>query len=226
MTKRARATLLPLLGTILSTCGLALADATAIRVTAVSELISGTNAQGQIDDYILKNDFVRVLIDDIPHPHGFANTGGNILDAATATGEDRFASLFSMFDNRFGRQANYTSLSIVNPGGGSATAQVRAIGVDSEDPSLAVVTDYRLSPNDRAVQITTTLTNNGVNPIRQLQVGDAIQWGLTNHFAPGWNNTNRNVLGDGYDIGGKTLNATWVGGNGQEAATASPSPAA
>ncbi len=215
MTTRAHAILLSILCTLLSTIGLASAAATAVRVASVSELIPGTNAQGQVDDYILKNDFVRVLIDDIPHPHGFANTGGNILDAATASGEDRFASLFSMFDNRFGRQANYTALSIMNPGGGVAVAQIRAIGVDSEDPSLAVVTDYRLGPNDKSVQITTTLTNNGVNPIRQLQVGDAIQWGLTNHFAPGWNNTNRNILGDGYDIGGKTLNAAWVGGNGQ-----------
>jgi hypothetical protein len=207
--------LIVLLTVMLTLSSTAHADATATQISSAAQLLPGSTAQGVIGDYLLANGFVRVVIDDIPNAHGFANTGGNILDAATATGEDRFASLFTMFDNRFGRQANYTAISIINAGGGINTAQIRVIGVDSSDPNVAISTDYFLGPNDRFVRLTTTLTNNGPNAIDQLQVGDAIQWGLTEHFAPGQLNTNRNVLGDGYDIGGLTFNQPWVAGNGQ-----------
>jgi hypothetical protein len=191
------------------------AAAVAQQITSPAQQIPGSTAQGRVGDWLLANDFVRVVLDDIANPHGFANTGGNIIDAATATGEDRFASMFTMFDNRFGRQANYDTLTVVDAGGGPATAHIRVSGVDSSDASIVVVTDYTLGPDDRFVKIVTTLTNTGSAAVAQLQVGDANQWGLTDSFAPGWNNNNRNVAGDGYDIGGVTLNAPWVAGNGQ-----------
>jgi hypothetical protein len=194
------------------------AQATAVQISSSGQLIPGVTADGQIGDYLLSNPQVRVVIDAIDHPHGFANTGGNIIDAADASGEDRFASMFTMFDNHFGRQANYATLTIINPGGGGQTAHIRCVGVDSENPEVAVATDYTLAPGDRFVTVVTTLTNNGKSDIQQLQVGDAVQWGLTTHFAPGWANLNRNVLGDGYDIGGKTLDCPWVAGDGQGSA--------
>lgn len=186
----------------------------AARVVAAGELIPGQTAQGSVGDYLLENALVRVLIDDIPRPHGFADTGGNLIDAAPVGAEDRFASIFTMFNNRFGRQARYETISIVDAGGGPATARIRVTGRDSEQPTLEVVTEYSLAPGDVFVRIDTTLTNLGSEPIQQMQVGDAIQWGLTTHFAPGWDNRGRNVPGDGHDIGGKTLDVEWVAGDG------------
>lgn len=190
------------------------AAASAVQITDVAQLVPGQNAQGQVGDCLLSNDYVRVVIDDIAHPHGFATTGGNVIDAATPTGEDRFASMFAMFDRRYGRHGKYSTLSIVNAGGGSNTAQVRVVGVDSEVPSLAVVTDYSLGPNDRFVTVVTTLTNNGSEAILTLPVGDSLQWGLTTHFVPSWSNANRNIPGDGFDIGGIGWSSPWVAANG------------
>ncbi|NJN64130.1 MAG: hypothetical protein HC882_04130 [Acidobacteria bacterium] len=132
----------------------------------------------------------------------------------TTSGEDLFASMFTLFDSTFGRQADYTTAAIINAGGGANTAVLRVSGVDSTNPSIAVVTEYALGPDDRFVRVTTTLTNNGATAIDQLAVGDALQWGLTTHFAPGHNNNNRNIPGDGYDIGGLTFDVPWVAGNG------------
>lgn len=188
MCRRPRSALLLVLFMHVST-GAALADATAVKTTSAGELIPGTSAQGQIGDYLMANSYVRVIIDDIPNPHGFATTGGNVIDAATATGEDRFASLFTMFNNSFGRQASYATIAIVNGGGGASTAQVRCTGVDSHVPTLLVQTDYFLGPNDRSIRIETTLTNTDAGALQQLQLGDAIQWGLTTRFAPDFDTT-------------------------------------
>lgn len=190
------------------------ADAVVRQITDPADLIPGQVAQGQVGDWYLANDHVRVIIDDIPNPHGFANTGGNILDAATPAGEDLFASMFTLFASTFGRQADYDTATIVNAGGGANPAVLRVSGVDSTDPSIVVVTEYSLGPNDRFLTVTTTLTNNGAQSISQLAVGDALQWGLTTHFAPGHDNDNRNIPGDGYDIGGLTFDVPWVAGNG------------
>jgi DNA/RNA endonuclease YhcR with UshA esterase domain len=185
------------------------------RVLVPGDLLTGTSAQGRVGDYLLANDFVRIVIDDIPNAHGFAETGGNIIDAATTNGEDRFASMFTYFDNSFGQQALYDTLVVVNAGGGSNIAHIRVSGVSSIDPEVSIVTDYLLGPTDRAVTLITEFTNNAGSPVTQLQVGDAIQWGLTTHFAPGWNNTNRNIPGDGHDIGGVGLDAPWIAGDGE-----------
>ena len=193
----------------------ALADSTAFKITDPADLLTGTTAQAAVGDFKMANDFIEIIIDDIPNPHGFANTGGNIIDAIEVGGEDRFASLFTIFDAKFGRQADYDTLTVVNAGGGAATAHIRVSGVDSDDPDVAVITDYFLAPTDTYLTVTTTMTNNGSEDILSFQVGDAIQWGLTTHFAPGWDNDNRNIPGDGYDIGGVVLDVAWVAGNGQ-----------
>ncbi|NJN64129.1 MAG: hypothetical protein HC882_04125 [Acidobacteria bacterium] len=57
------------------------AEAFARQIIDPADLIPGQVAQGQIGDWYLANDHVRVIVDDIPNPHGFANTGGNLLDA-------------------------------------------------------------------------------------------------------------------------------------------------
>ncbi|MBY0275122.1 CehA/McbA family metallohydrolase [Candidatus Binatia bacterium] len=194
-----------------------LRQAAARRALLPGDLPTGTSVQGRVGDYLLQNDFIRVVIDDIPNAHGFAATGGNIIDAATATGEDRFASMFTYFDNSFGQQALYDTIEVVNAGGGANVAHIRVLGASSIDSEVAVVTDYLLGPTDLAVTVITELTNNGDAPVTQLQVGDAIQWGLTTHFAPGWKNNNRNIPGDGHDIGGTGLDAAWLASDGENA---------
>lgn len=188
------------------------AQATAFQITAPDQLIAGANAQGQMGDYLMANGLVRVIVADVASPPGIASMGGNIIDAATATGDDHFASLFTMFDDHFGRQGAYDSILIVNPGGGSQVAQIRVTGVDSEELALLVQTDYHLGPNDRHVRIVTRLANTGSAPIEQLQVGDAIQWRLTPSLASGRDGDGRNICGGGYDRG-KTVVA-WVGSDG------------
>src|SRR5690349_4322943 len=64
------------------------------QIADPSELLTGQSAQGAVGDWVLENDVLRVIVDDIPHAHGFADTGGNIIDAARLGADDRFASLF------------------------------------------------------------------------------------------------------------------------------------
>ncbi len=199
---------------VLASVTAAHANTRAARVASAADLVVGPNAQGQVGDYVLENERIRVIVDDIPHAHGFADTGGNVIDAAPLAGQDRFASLFTMFDNHFGRQGQYDTVRVVAAGGAAQPAQLRVSGVDSEQPSVLVVTDYTISPNESWIRIDTTLTNTSAFPITQLQVGDAIQWGLTTHFAPGWDNAGRNIPGDGHDIGGKVLDVDWAASDG------------
>lgn len=199
---------------VLLTASSALAQTSVQRIADPSGLVAGPTAQGSVGDWLMTNDRIAVVIDAVDNPHGFADTGGNIIDAAPLGGEDRFSSMFTFFANRFGRQALYDRAEVVNAGGAGQTAVLRFTGADSIDPDLQLVTDYRLAPGAIHVEVETSFTNTGTEDVLAFQVGDALQWGLTTHFAPGWDNANRNIPGDGHDIGGRTLDVDWVGGDG------------
>ncbi len=190
------------------------AQASLARAAGAADLPGGPSAQGQAGDWVLRNGSVAIVVDDIPHPHGFATSGGNLLDASTVTGglfdnNDRLSSVFTMFNDQFGRAGVYTAASVVNAGGGAANAVLRVSGYDATNSALLVQTDYSLPPSGRVLTITTTLTNNTGAAITNLPVGDAIQWGLTAHFAPlrPCRVSSATCVPDGTDIGGLTVTA-------------------
>ena len=144
--------------------------------------LGGPNATGRPGDFLIENAEVAFVIDQLGTGVGFAMSGGNLIDAADARArKDELGQVMTYFGT-FPRQAVYATIdSGVSPDG---TAFVRARGHDSDDARVAVTTTYTLHPNDRALLIDTTLENHGDATARYDGLGDAIQWGGAEKFAP------------------------------------------
>ncbi len=154
-----------------------------VHPMAPGEELGGPNATGKPGDWVLENDEVVFVIDALGGGAGFAESGGNVIDAADAkTRKDELGQLFTYFGT-FPRQAVYTSIDArVLPDG---AAVVEARGKELYEPAIEVVTQYRLAPGDRALLLRTTLTNEGSTKVTGLGLGDAIQWGGAEKLAPG-----------------------------------------
>ncbi len=114
---------------------------------------------------------------------GFAESGGNVVDAADArVRKDELGQQFTYF-GKFPRQGVYDTLSSGTAPDGSAW--VEAKGRELYESKLVVTTRYTLQAPDRALLIETTLENTGDTPVGGLTVGDAIQWGGAEKIAPG-----------------------------------------
>ncbi len=175
----------------------------AYEITSTGVLLSGQEADGQLHDYMLENDRIAVVISDIGHTVHYALSGGNIIDAGSSIDRlDSIRELYSYFDDNWPRQAIYSSLQIMDNGSTGGPAVIRAIGVDSDDPSLEVVTDYSLEAGADHVAITSTLTNTGTSAFVDFEVGDALTWGTCREFSPWY----------GFDLNGQTTTGPWLAG--------------
>lgn len=150
-------------------------------ITRAEELLEGPEADGQLGDLRLDNGRVAFIIDGPNTALGFAESGGNLIDAAPLGGKDVLKQLFGYLDDTFPRQPVYTS---VEPGRRGDVAIVTARGHDAMDARLHIETEYALRPGALALEITTTVTNHGDAPISAYEIGDAIQWGRAERFAP------------------------------------------
>ncbi len=154
-----------------------------VHPMARGEELGGPNATGKPGDWILENDEVVFVIDGLGGGSGFAESGGNVIDAADAkTRKDELGQLFTYFGT-FPRQGVYTQIETRVEADGTAIVESR--GKELYDPSLRVVTQYRLGPTDRALLLRTTLVNEGASKVTGLGLGDAIQWGGAEKLAPG-----------------------------------------
>lgn len=147
------------------------------------EELGGPNATGKPGDWVIENDEVVFVVDALGGGAGFAESGGNIIDAADAKArKDELGQLFTFFGT-FPRQGLYSALEArVEPDG---TAILEARGKELYEPSIEVVTQYRLAGGDRALLLRTKLTNKGNTKVTGLGLGDAIQWGGAEKLAPG-----------------------------------------
>ena len=154
-----------------------------VHPMVAGEELGGPNAVGKPGDLLLENDEVAFVIDRLGSSAGFAESGGNLVDAADARSrKDELGQLFTYFGT-FPRQGVYEKCtSGTTPEG---AAWVTAEGAELYDPSLHVVTRYMLAPGDRALRIETNVTNRGDHESEKLSLGDAIQWGGAEKLAPG-----------------------------------------
>ena len=105
MTQRVFA-LAALLGVVLlSSCQNVEPEARARRVVTRADLIGGPSALGEVGDYLLENDKIRVIVQDKGFSRGFGVYGGGLIDAdlvrpippggaAGGHGRDQFGELF------------------------------------------------------------------------------------------------------------------------------------
>ena len=155
---------------------------TRISILKPGSELGGPNAMGKAGDLLIENDEVAFVIDQLGPGSGFEQGGGNVIDAADAVvRKDELGQLFTFF-GEFPRQAVYEKISSsVKDGVGVVVASGREL----RDPNLFVTTVYSLRPNDRALLIETTVENRGTNPSGKIGLGDAVQWGAAEKFAPG-----------------------------------------
>jgi len=153
-------------------------------VEKAADLLPGAEARGRVGDFRLDNGKVIFIVDNPAHAHGFAESGGNVIDAATVAvgAEDALGQLIGCLEDAFPRQPVYES---VEPDKRGDVALVRARGHDSGDASLEIETEYALRPGANALEITTIVTNTGRGTHFGYRVGDAIEWGRTERFVPG-----------------------------------------
>ncbi len=154
-----------------------------IHPLAAGQELGGAGASARPGDWVLENDEVVFVIDALDGGGGFAESGGNIVDAADArVRKDELRQLFTYF-GAFPRQAVYTKLEARAERDGSVVLVAR--GRELVDDKIAVVTEYRLGATDRALLLRTTLENTGAAAVTGLGLGDVIQWGAAEKFAPG-----------------------------------------
>ena len=177
------------------------------KITQQSDLAHGKLAIGKPGDYILANDRIRIIIDNVGQRQGFAEGGGNIVDAARQDANiDLLSQLITYFDNTFPRQAVYERIEVRKDGSDGQEARIRVSGRELKNRNLEIATEYSLRPGEPFVLLETSVTNRGTATIRDFELGDAVQWGLTEHFAPGF----------GTNLSGRTLsNLGWLAGLGE-----------
>jgi len=177
------------------------------QISSSGDFIGGPNASGQMGDYRFENDVIAGIVSNLNHPSQYTNTGGHVIDAALINGNnDQFNCLFTYFNNTFPNQANYNQISIINDGSNGEKAVLRVAGVYSQNNQVTVFTEYSLDEGDLYVTVQTWLVNNSSSPISNFGLGDAVQWGGTVHFAPGY----------GFNISGITTTEEWLAGKGDD----------
>ena len=148
-------------------------EAARVHVMAAGEELGGPNAVGRPGDFLLENGEVALVIDQLGSSAGFAESGGNLVDAADARErKDELGQVLTYFGT-FPRQGVYEAITSGNAADGSAWVEAR--GHELLEPQLAVTTRYTLRPGDRAVLLETTLRNGAASPALDLSLGDAIQ---------------------------------------------------
>jgi hypothetical protein len=115
--------------------------ASAKAVESATELIGGSFAQGQVGDFLLQNDRVRVLIQQPTRLIGPSPYGGTIIDAdlkrgASEPGHDAFGKLAPLY--AFGRTVNVTKVEVLQDGSQGGYAVVAATGQDAVDDYINV----------------------------------------------------------------------------------------
>ena len=195
------------LGLVLSVClGLFASQArsavSASTVDGSTQLLSGYYANGQTGDVILENDLITIVISAIGHTTYQSPNGGTVIDAGfNQNGVDALGELYPYFDDDWPRQAEYTSLVIVDDGSNGGPAVVRAIGHDTFNASLQVLTEYSLGDDSQVLTMTTSVTNNGGSTVSYYEMGDAFHWGGSDKYAPGY----------GFTLSGTTAES-WLAG--------------
>jgi len=181
------------------------AQVSLFQISSADDLIDGPYAESETGDFRIENDEIEAVISDLGHQTQYTNTGGHIIDLVLAGNDnDQINSLFTYFDNSFPNQSNYDQVEIINDGLDGNRAILRLSGVYSENSQIDVTTEYSLDADESYITVQTWLINNSGAPLNNFGLGDAIQWGGTNSFAPGY----------GFDIYGVTTTSDWLAGKG------------
>jgi len=121
--------------------------ASASKVASRSQLIGGPGALGEVGDYLLENDKIRIIIQDKGFSRGFGVYGGSLIDADLVrpvaaggsdggNGRDQFGELFPLF---FLEAMVPDSVEVVSDGADGGPASVRVSGTGGDFLTLVKV---------------------------------------------------------------------------------------
>lgn len=180
---------LALLGLVLGSGSCAGGDQRVVarQIRARSDLIGGPGALGEVGDWLLANQRIRVIIQGEGFSRGFGVYGGSLIDADLervrrrslgdsrgGLGRDNFSEMFPALFLKAMRPTRIEAVdngdgsrSIVVSGGPGDFLQLASTVNDLIAPTdnLRFTNEYRLAPGARWVEIITTLRNVGPSPV-------------------------------------------------------------
>ena len=152
-------------------------------VTGWHRLPTGPGAEGGIGDLLLENERVRFVVAAADH-HGLGSRAGNVIDAAVQGGEDRMRLLAPLVGPGAGVAPVYETARVDHPGGEGETASVVCEGRLPGRPEVRVTTTYTLEPGERALELTTVLSNETARTLPGCRLGDLLYHGRTLRYDP------------------------------------------
>ncbi len=120
-------------------------ESRAQRITSNAQLIGGPSARAEMGDYLLENDHVRVIVQDLNYNRGSGVFGGSLIDADLirpnaesdllgGNGRDTFGEMFPAF---FLEVVDPEEIEILNDGSHGEAAIIEVRGRGGEFVSLA-----------------------------------------------------------------------------------------
>jgi hypothetical protein len=152
----------------------------AFLVEDPSALLTGREAAGRVGDFRIENEHLIAII-GAPNHSRWGPYGGGILDLAPVGEEDFFEEHFSIAGLL--RSVRVESIEVTHDGS-DGTAVIRIQGRDGPIPLVAavapvppanveVVVEYILATGSDCLEVRTSMTNSGTQPI-SVPVGDAV----------------------------------------------------
>ncbi len=157
------------------------------QIQSSSDLVSGPVAGGKFGDWLIANDKVRFVIENVGPSDGYDPFGGGIVASdlvrpAGETGKSRFGEVFTSIAFRgFGADR----IDVVSDGSDGDEARLRVTGHDDAIPLLAglfaegsepaplgvtILRDYVLKPGETVLHVIYTVQNNGAADLPASQV--------------------------------------------------------
>lgn len=169
--------------------------AAAMRVSEADQLIGGPKALGQIGDYLLENDQIRVIIESTGVGRSSTPFGGSLIDADLrrpgAPGNDTMGELLPSFLLEL---MDPVSIQVTADGLDGGAAIITEQGTDGDllqmveilndgllyPPDLQFQEQFKLEPGKRYVEITTSITNttSAQHPLPYLNPSELMNLGI------------------------------------------------
>ncbi|MBI2376000.1 MAG: CehA/McbA family metallohydrolase [Deltaproteobacteria bacterium] len=162
--------------------------AVAKQITSRTDLIGGPGALGEVGDFLLANDQIRVIVQGEGFSRGFGVYGGGLIDAdlvrpetaGDSGGGKGFDNFSEMFPGFFLRAISPTKggIKATMDEDGSARVTVTATAADflflvqkvndviADSSDLIFTNEYKISPKKRYLEITTTVLNQGTRTVK------------------------------------------------------------
>lgn len=153
--------------------------ASARQITHRSQLVGGDRSLGEVGDFLIENDRIRVVVQKPGFSRGFGVYGGSLIDAdlrrptengtsGQATGNDQFGELFPAF---FVQAVNVSGVFVSSDGHDGGPARITAVGEAGDFLELAALLN-------RAV------TGSNVD-FQSLTSGPQLRYSIVYELAPG-----------------------------------------